>query len=211
MKDKLVSFQGVAIGYQKKILIHDINTEIFRGDRVLLLGANGTGKSTLLKNILKLQKPLKGTLETFYRNASYVPQNIEVPKDFLLTIEEVLELYTDVKSLFPVSGKYGKIVDVLKKTNLWEKKDLLLRECSGGELQRTFIARALLEQPDLLILDEPLNSIDAENQESFLELLKEIYDEYRITIIMTSHLLNESIISFFSRKLQIRNRSLLEL
>lgn len=211
-KECYVRIQNAQIGYKKKILIKDLNIEIYKGDKILLLGANGTGKTTFIKVLLNLENLISGKIEHFYQSISFVPQNLEVPKEFLLTIEEVLELYLDLKFFDKnKQSKIKEIYNVLKKTNLLEKKDQLLKECSGGELQRVYIARALLKKPNFLILDEPLNAVDSDNQKQFFTLLQEIYKEYECTILMTSHILNETILNFFNRKFLIKELQLLEI
>lgn len=211
-KECYVRIQNAQIGYKRKILIKDLNVEIFRGDKILLLGANGTGKTTFIKVLLNLEDLISGRIEHLYKTASYVPQNLDVPKEFLLTIEEVLELYSDLKFFDKnKKSKIKEIYNVLKKTNLLEKKDQLLRECSGGELQRVYIARALLKKPNFLILDEPLNAVDSDNQKQFFTLLEEIHKEYECSILMTSHILNETILNFFNRRFLIKDFRLVEL
>ncbi|MCS7205643.1 MAG: ATP-binding cassette domain-containing protein [Leptospiraceae bacterium] len=208
----LVKIENAEIGYKKNILIQNLSLQIHRGDKILLLGSNGVGKTTLIKTILGIQRPLQGSISFFYSSCSYVPQALEIPKEFLLTIEETLELYYDTK-LFPNKRKHERqkeINEVLKKTNLFEKKHLLLRECSGGELQRTFISRALLRKPELIVFDEPLAAVDVDNQKQFFSLLDTIHKEYQVSILMTSHIMNEDFLKFFSRKLLIKNKVLME-
>lgn len=210
MKDDFyVRFKNASIGYKKKILVKDINLQINPGDKILLLGSNGTGKTTFFKVILSLHKLLVGEVEKKYNAISYVPQNLEISKEFLLTIYDVLDLY--YVSNHHNDEKKKDIFEVLKKINLLEKKDQLLKECSGGELQRTFIARALLRKPQLLILDEPLNAVDSDNQKQFFLLLEEIYNDYQCTILMSSHIYVDDLIHFFSRKFIIKNKQILEL
>ncbi len=208
-----LNFKNAEIGYKKNVLIKNLNLEIQQGEKILLSGSNGTGKTTFFKTILGFIPLLKGEIQKNFEFISYVPQNLEISTEFLITIYEVLDLYYNNK-LVPFEKTQKKkqtIYDILNKFNLLEKKDLLLKECSGGELQKTFIARALLKKPEFLILDEPLNAVDLENQKQFFHLLSEIYDEYQCTILMSSHILVEDSINFFNKKFIIKNQQIFEL
>ncbi|GIX42323.1 MAG: zinc import ATP-binding protein ZnuC [Leptospiraceae bacterium] len=202
----IINFNNVSIGYKNKILIYDINLSVYQGDKILLLGSNGSGKTTLLKVLSKLKKPLKGKIHYYYKSIGYVPQSKTI-SDFPLRIYDVLNLYYPL--YYPQVKRNQEIEYALKQVNLWEKRNFLLKECSGGELQRMYIARAILKKPEILILDEPLNAIDIQNKENFLLILEELYKQLQCTIIMTSHDLNEKIMKFFNKKIYISNHQII--
>ncbi len=195
--------ENVNIGFGNFILIKNLNQRIYKGEKILLLGSNGTGKTTFLKTLLRIEKPIFGKISYLFRSISYVPQNTNRKNEFLITVEQFLSYFQNKKN--PEQIEY-----IIKKLNLYEKKTILLRECSGGEFQRLNIARALLNQPEVLILDEPLNAVDIENRKHFIELLRELYNEYEFTIIMTSHYLDEELYSFFDRKWTISQNQIFE-
>ncbi|MFN3603721.1 MAG: metal ABC transporter ATP-binding protein [Leptonema sp. (in: bacteria)] len=212
LQECYIELENVQIGFKKIVLLENINLKIYKEDKILLLGSNGAGKTTFFKVLLGLTDIQKGEIKTYFHSISYVPQTLEVSKEFLLTIEEVLELYSDLKIFSKNQQEKAKsIYEVLKKTNLFDKRNQLLRECSGGELQRTYIARALLRKPNVLILDEPLSAVDSENQKQFFSFLEEIHKEYQCTILMSSHILVDSIMNFFNRKLSIKDKRIIEL
>ncbi len=205
MKNILIELKNVDIGYTKNILIKDVSIKIYKGDKILLMGPNGSGKSTFLKVITKLKKPINGKIYYGYHSISYVPQNKSIT-NFPIRIYDVLNMYFPL--WYSKKEKSIKIESILKQMNLWEKRNLLLTECSGGELQRTLIARSLLYNPEILILDEPLNAIDIENRENFLQLLDTLYKELHLTIIMTSHDINQKLINFFCMFFYIKDQKL---
>lgn len=203
---ELIIFKNVSIGYRTAIL-ENINLSIYEGDKILLLGANGTGKTTLLKTITKLIAPLSGKIEFFYHSISYVPQTKTLPI-FPLKIYDVLRLYYPF--FYPEQKKMQEIESALKQMNLWEKRNSLITECSGGEIQRMYIARAILLKPQILVLDEPLNAVDIQNREYFFNILQQLYEELKCAIIMTGHNLDNKIIRFFDRKLYLVDKNITE-
>jgi ABC-type Mn2+/Zn2+ transport system ATPase subunit len=201
-----IEFKNVSVGYGNNLLIRNINLTIRKGEKILLLGSNGSGKTTLLKIMAKLKKPLEGKIDYYYHTLSYVPQSKSI-MNYPLTIYDVLDLYFPL--FYPKEKRKKEIESALKEVQLWEKRNFLLSECSGGELQRMFIARAILRKPEVLILDEPLSAIDIQNKENFLNILKELSKNLNCTIIMTSHELNHNMINFFNVKLIISNQTLI--
>jgi zinc transport system ATP-binding protein len=204
-KQTLIELSGVSIGYNNHRLIENINLTIQKGEKILLLGSNGSGKTTLLKVIAKLKKPIAGNISYNYKILSYVPQSKKI-HHFPISIQNTLRLYYPL--FYPKQKQNQEIEAVLKQMNLWEKRNLLLSECSGGELQRVYLARALLRNPEILLLDEPLNAIDITSKQNFLSILEEMYQHLNCTIIMTSHDLSEKILNFFNKKLYIDHHTL---
>ncbi len=204
-KQTLVELSGVSIGYKNHQLIENIHLTIQKGEKILLLGSNGSGKTTLLKVIAKLVKPLKGKIDFYYKTLSYVPQSKKIVQ-FPISMVDLLRLYYPL--FYPKQKQNQEIERILKQMNLWEKRNQLLSECSGGELQRIYLSRALLRNPEILLLDEPLNAIDITSKQNFLSILEEMYQRLNCTIIMTSHDLNEKILNFFNKKLYIDHHTL---
>ncbi len=175
--------------YGQKNIIHNLSFGIPSGSFLSIIGKNGTGKSTLIKCILKTLKIPNNVIflddidinniKTF-RNIGYVPQKTEFNYEFPITVKEIL-----------LSSYRGKAIDKLFKEtiSLLDLKKLYnenINNLSGGQLQRIFIARALLTEPKLLILDEPTVGVDVENLKSLHLVLKEL-KEKKVTIVLITH------------------------
>lgn len=168
-------------------VLKNVNLEIPEGIYLSVIGENGSCKTTLIKLILGLLKPSSGSIDLHTKKVSYVPQRVETfNSDFPITVTEVLKthakaLHLDVKSA---------VKDALKKVNMEKHKDSLIGNLSGGQQQRVFIARALMGNPDLIILDEPSTGVDIKNQREIYSILNLLNKEYHTTIISIEHNLN---------------------
>ena len=184
-----VKFNNLSFSYGQKKIINNLSFEIASGDFLSIIGKNGTGKSTIIKCLLKILRVPNGmifiddidinTIQTF-RNIGYVPQKVDFNYEFPITVKEVL-----------ISSYKGKVYDqffkeVITLLDLNPLYNENINNLSGGQLQRIFIARALLTKPKLLVLDEPTVGVDQENLKSLKNILKKL-KENKITIIMVSH------------------------
>lgn len=193
---KKLKLENLSIGYDK-VLINSISTSLQQGEIALLIGKNGAGKTTLLKTLFNEVPLLKGeilidnqklTKNNFYHHLSIVLSNSTVNSE--MTVLEVLEL-----GRFPYKKWYEKInkeekkwIDkILNLTNLVEYKNITINKLSDGNLQKTFIARALVQNTDFILLDEPTTHLDLENKLMILDLLKTFAKEYNKGILFTSH------------------------
>jgi len=161
-------------------ILHDINAEIYPGEIISLIGLNGSGKTTLLKTILGLIKPTSGTLSVNARKIGYVPQKLDFDRTIPITIFELLKIYNPKAQSNTINAKLEE-VSALK---LGEK---LVGTLSGGQLQRVLIANALINLPDLLLLDEATAGIDITGEDQFYSLIKQIHKDYQPTILLVSH------------------------
>jgi zinc transport system ATP-binding protein len=194
-KDLAISIRNLTAGYDGEAIIKDIDLEIRHGDFFGLIGPNGGGKSTLLKAILGLLKPMRGTIRIYgepvekgRRFIGYVPQYTTFDKDFPITVMNVVMMgRRRMKGLKPLySGKDRKAAQkALEEVGMWEFRKKHINQLSGGQKQRVYIARALSMNPKLLLLDEPTASIDARMEESIYRLLRDINEER--TIILVTH------------------------
>lgn len=187
----LVFLNGVSLGYSEPIL-RDVNLAIHPGDLIGMAGPNGSGKTTLFRAILGLLPVINGSLERncLLSDFGYVPQSTSLDPNFPLTAGEVVEM-----------GSYGRLrpyqrtpIKEKEKTN--ESLDqvglrhLALKpffSLSGGQRQRILIARALMVNPEILILDEPLSGVDQESRSAITELLIKLNREDRLAIFFSSH------------------------
>ena len=184
----LVKIAGVSFSYSEVLAVKDINLEVKRGDFLGLIGPNGSGKTTLLKIILGLLKPPSGTVSLFGKDIAsfkewskigYVPQKASV---------DIASFPISVMEIVGMGGASRKtIMESLEAVQMKEHRSALIRELSGGQQQRVFIARALASKPQLLILDEPTVGVDIESQEKFYELLKDLNQKLKLTLVLVSH------------------------
>ncbi|HLD29277.1 MAG TPA: metal ABC transporter ATP-binding protein [bacterium] len=185
MNELFLEFKGVAIGYGRKVVLSGINFSISKGDFLGIVGPNGTGKTTLLKNILGVLKPLEGEIVSYESfRIGYVPQVQSLDPIFPLTVSEIVRMTASVK----INDE--KFYAILKELSLFEFKDKLFRNLSGGFRQRVLIARALVAEPELLVLDEPTNDLDIPSETSIMELIQHLNREHRIAIVMVTHVLD---------------------
>ncbi|MBC7084871.1 MAG: ABC transporter ATP-binding protein [Methanomethylovorans sp.] len=210
----VVELHDVWVSYGNVTVLEDINLTVHDKDFLGIIGPNGGGKSTLLKVILGLITPDKGIVkllgdkpEKTHKYVGYVPQYASFNLTFPISVWEVV-LMGRMNTIGPLR-RYGKkdyhaAQEALKKVKMLEYKDRQISELSGGQRQRVFIARSLVTDPKLLILDEPATGVDAVMQKEFYELLKEL--KQNIAIIMVSH--DISAISIYVDKVACLNRKL---
>lgn len=165
-------------------ILENINLKISKGSYVSIIGENGSAKSTLIKLILGLLKPISGKIELSSNFIGYVPQRMEnFNSQFPITVTEVLSCHK--KNL------KNKDVDALSSciasTGINSLKNNLIGNLSGGQLQKVFIARAIMGNPDLLILDEPSTGIDVKSQEEIYDIIKHLNEKHSKTIISVEH------------------------
>ncbi|WP_196595177.1 metal ABC transporter ATP-binding protein [Pectinatus frisingensis] len=174
---------------QRNLLIN-INLTVNHGDYISIIGSNGSGKSTLIRLILGLLTPDSGTIESTYPTTAYVPQRFnQLNTHFPITVNEVLNCYKKVQK----KSLTVKIPDVLKLLHLNGKENTLIGQLSGGQCQKLFIARALLGNPKLLILDEPSNGIDRQSQIEIYDFLHTLNRQDKTTIICVEHNLQAAV------------------
>ena len=177
--------------------LRDINLEIQKGEIFAMLGPNGAGKTTLISIICGIVKPTSGTVlvEGFNIIDNYRETRSKiglVPQE--LTLEQFETVFNNVSYS---RGLYGKKPDplhiekVLKQLSLWDKKDLILRQLSGGMKRRVLIAKALSHEPQILFLDEPTAGVDVELRQEMWKVVKSLR-ETGVTIILTTHYIEEA-------------------
>jgi ABC-type Mn2+/Zn2+ transport system ATPase subunit len=193
-----VEVKGVSAGYDSRRALDDVSFTIEPGCLAGLVGPNGSGKSTLLRVILGLHRPWQGEVLIFGRKGKpehgrvgYTPQSELVDWDFPVSVSEVV-----------LMGRYGKIglvrrpgkadreiaAAALERVRLADRARRLIGELSGGEQRRALIARALAQEADLLLLDEPLAGLDATAQHDLLELFQELRHEGKTLFVATHDL-----------------------
>jgi len=176
----LLSACHVSVYRDGKTILSDVSLGIGEKDFITIIGPNGAGKSMLLKCMMGFYAPSEGTIE---RRAGlkvgYVPQRLVADHTVPIRVRRFLTL----------RKKSSKLVlqKVAEETGIEEFLDQPLHVLSGGELQRVLLARALLDEPDLLVLDEPAQNLDVTGQLAFYKLIEKIYAERDVSILMVSH------------------------
>ncbi len=171
-------------------ILNGINLEINNGEYVSVVGDNGCGKSTLMKLILKFLKPTHGSIVTSANQIGYVPQKSDSTNSgFPITVYEMLNSY---RKLLKIKDK-SVVTESLRQVGLSEFSRSLMGNLSGGQAQKAFIARALMGNPDLLVLDEPSSGVDIDSQREIYAILKRLNTEQGITIVSVEHNLDAAI------------------
>jgi len=190
MSDKILEVKGLYFSYNGENILEDITFSLNRGEFLGIIGPNGSGKSTLLKLITGLLRPKKGEIRLYTDKISYIPQKItSLSYNFPAAVEEIVSLGILSKRMIRRISKedYELIEKALDKVGILDLKDRRLSQLSGGQQQRVHIARAIVSNPELLVLDEPTTGIDIVNQTKFYELLGHLNKEMGITVIIVSH------------------------
>ena len=189
----ILTAKKLSIGYPEVVVCKDINFSVNKGDFLCVVGENGTGKSTLIKTILGLNKSIKGELtfaEDFdSKRVGYLPQVSEMQKDFPATVREVVMsgfIGNKRWKFFFNKAEKSLAEEYMKKIGILEFQKKSFRELSGGQQQRVLLTRALCSTDDFIVLDEPTNGLDARFTKSFYALLKSL-NKQGTTIVMVSH------------------------
>ena len=193
---KLIDIKNVTLGYEgKPDVLHDISFSIYADDFLGIIGPNGGGKTTLLKAILGLLKPRSGSIlyydkgvETDSLNIGYLPQINRIDKKFPISVSQViLSGLTPRKHLFKKYNKRDqqKVEEVAERLGVFPLLSRPIGELSGGQLQRVLLGRAIVDNPRLIILDEPSTYVDKLFETNFYKLLGDINKE--IAIVLVSH------------------------
>ncbi len=199
----VIVFDDVTIGYDGQPVQEGLTFDIKRGEFWAVVGPNGTGKSTLVKTMLGLLPPLKGTVYVLEcpattvcehrRQIGYVPQMNEVDPMFPATALDIV-----LTGIFPKLGLFRrpgrrekeKALHLLDEVGLKDKADAVFRELSGGQKRRVLIARALMGDPQILIFDEPTAGVDVASEEQLVKLITDIHKKKGLTTIFVTHNVN---------------------
>lgn len=185
--------KDVSLGYENITLVENLNFEVNAGDYLCIVGENGTGKSTLVKTILHLRRPLKGNI--YYSDGitptqvGYLPQQTSVQKDFPASVHEiVLSGFQGKTGLRPFYTKAEKeeAKEAMQRLGIEGLENMSYMELSGGQQQRVLLARALCAADKLLLLDEPATGLDPYGTDEMYKTIKSL-NESGISIIMITH------------------------
>jgi len=187
----IVEIKNLTVQYPDVKALDDVSFTVNQGDFLGIIGPNGAGKSTLFDVMLNLNTKYQGTLKFFgedikkskkyLEEIGYVPQKPIFEKNFPATVNDVVRMGLRKES------DENKIDEILQQLWIHELSNRRIGELSGGQLQRVFIAKALVNNPKILILDEPVTGIDQQSIELFYSILRELNSKQKITIIWSSH------------------------
>lgn len=212
--DPILEVHDLTVSYSRKPVLWDIDFSLPKGCIAGIIGPNGAGKSTLIKSIMGVIPSSSGyikvfgqTLDAVRGRVSYIPQRESVDWDFPASVLDVV-----------LMGRYGKL-GLFKNTNKQDKKIALeclekvglqdytkrqISQLSGGQQQRVFLARALAQEADLYLMDEPFAGVDAATEKAIIEILREMASNYK-TIIVVHHDL-QSVVNYFDWVILINMR-----
>jgi zinc transport system ATP-binding protein len=176
----LITANNLHVIRQGRDILHDVSLTIDAGDFITIIGPNGAGKSTLLQCLMGFFAPDGGSVvRSNDVHIGYVPQRITIEPTIPMRVERFLNLQ--------YKRNQSMMHDIIEEASITHLLDHSLQSLSGGELQRVLLARALMGNPNLLILDEPAQNLDISSQMSFYKLLDHVYTHRTISILMVSH------------------------
>lgn len=182
IKEKIIEAKNISYSVGKNKILSGVDIDLSRGDIVTLIGPNGSGKTTLIRIILGIIKPSSGSLKISSKiKIGYMPQKIYIDRNLPITVKSFLQL--EIKNSISIE----LISSIAKKVGIARILNSPIQEISGGEMQRVLLGKALLAEPDLLVLDEPVQGVDVTGQVEFYNLIEDIKKERGISILMVSH------------------------
>lgn len=200
MKEAILHTADLAVGYNKKALIRDIEISVHPGQIVTLIGPNGAGKSTILKSITRQLEPIAGTVSIRDTSIRHIPE-----RKFAQTVSVMMTGWTDPEWMlceevvesgrFPYTGRLGllseqdreKVREAMELVHVTELAQRNFTRISDGQRQRVMLARAICQEPDILILDEPTSFLDIRHKLELLSLLKDLVRQKQLAVIMSLH------------------------
>lgn len=194
-KNKLIEIKDLSVGYDEGLVLRNVTLDVYKNDFLGIIGPNGGGKTTLLKSILGVVPISSGEINFFkegdkisHLNIGYLPQINKIDKNFPISVYDViLSGLTLEKSFFSKYTKEqkAKALDVADRMGLSSLLDRPIGNLSGGQLQRALLGRAIVDEPEVLILDEPNSYVDKKFEKDFYQLLGDINKD--TAIILVSH------------------------
>jgi zinc transport system ATP-binding protein len=190
MSTPLLKIENLDVAYQKQQVLSNVSLSVYNNDFIGIIGPNGGGKTSLIKAILGLIKPVKGSIKLSIKRSEmgYLPQGNQVDENFPITVKEVIASGLEhglTWSLGSTKERHHKVEEALDTVGLRALHSRPIGELSGGELQRTMLARAIISAPRLLVLDEPDTHVDNQFETELYALLQELNST--TTILLVSH------------------------
>jgi len=180
MSDALITLNNISLSHNGKNVLDDVSFKLHKGEFVTLIGPNGAGKSSLIKILLGIIKQDSGDI-TYTNNIrlGYTPQTFSANPFIPISVKDFLTLNQKLDSEF--------MMQTFELTGIKELLKLPLKNLSGGELQKVLLTRALLNKPNVLILDEPAQNLDIDGQMQLYKLIQDIHQQQNCAVLMVSH------------------------
>ncbi len=189
-----LTINNLTVGYDNRLLIENLSFSVNQGDYLCILGANGTGKSTLMKVLLSLKKPIHGDIlldgSITRKQFGYLTQQKDLQKDFPASVREIV--LSGCQSQLGLRPFYNRTEKALAEQSM-ERLDILplqkrcFAELSGGQQQRVLLARALCASKKILFLDEPVTGLDPRVTQDFYDIIQDLNQQDKLSIVMISH------------------------
>jgi len=206
MGEKAIDVKRLVVKLNSKIVLDNVSFEVLEGKFLTLIGPNGAGKTTLLKAILGLVSEIEGDIKIFGKSVrdsidevrdliGYVPQKENIHFSVPVRVWDIVALARKIKKgKFSIlkAKDYKDIKRAMDTVNIWDLRNELFKNLSGGQQQRVLIARALVNNPKILLMDEPFTGVDLRVEKNIVETLKRL-KELGLTIIFVTHDINEVI------------------
>lgn len=188
-KDALITFHDVAAGYDGKKIVSHVSLEVDRNTLLSIEGPNGCGKTTILKVMLSLLPPLHGhVIRQPKLKVGYLPQMTNADLDFPISVADVILMgQAQPPRLFTSRAARSRLAELISFAHLDSVKDKPFGEISGGQRQRAMLCRALMSQPDILVLDEPVTYMDRNAETTLYDLLPRLKGKMGIVLVSHDH------------------------
>lgn len=212
MKKRLIEIKNLSVAYNGLIALKDVNLDIFSDDFIGVIGPNGGGKTTLIRTILGLIKPIRGEVKDHFKskhagNIGYLPQETNIDNKFPITVKEVVKSgLSNHNNLLKPDQKdaWARVKEILEEVGIIDLADKSIGSLSGGERQRVLLCRSIISNPELLILDEPSTYVDNKFEGELYEKLKQLNE--KMAIILVSH--DIGTISYYIKSIACVNKKL---
>ncbi len=176
----LIHAENLSVIHNGKTVLEDVSLSISEKDFITIVGPNGAGKSILLKCLIGMLQPTEGSIKTSENlRCAYAPQDFSTENTLPISVKKFLTLNNKLSQ--------DELNTVAEETNITNLLNRQIHSLSGGERQRVLLGRALAKKPNLLVLDEPAQNLDVNAQQSFYELIENIYENRELSILMVSH------------------------
>jgi ABC-type Mn2+/Zn2+ transport system ATPase subunit len=202
--DNAIRFDHVSVAYHQVVGIEDVSFELESGEFLGIIGPNGSGKTTLLRVVLGLIKPASGSVTVLGASGrdlrhvrsriGYVPQRRPLDPQFPVSVREAVAmgLYPTLRAFHrPTADDRRRVEGALAAVGLLDTADHVAGHLSGGQQQRLLIARALVQEPRIMLLDEPTSAVDVATRSTIVELVRKLHAERQLTTLYVTHDVNE--------------------
>ncbi len=187
-RQTLVDASGISLKDKQRVLLNNVDLSVSSGEIVTVIGPNGAGKTSLLNILLGLRAPTEGrVIRAKHLTVGYMPQRLALNEQLPLSVKRFLMLSIQTMPNYSRRTADNLIESALEKTGVRDLIHTSMHDLSGGEIQRVLLSRAIIRQPQLLVLDEPVQGVDVLGQSLLYELISQLRDELLCGVLMVSH------------------------